>query len=490
MVVTLYTIEKRINSTKTPTSAGKAFSGVLLKSPSSVVRPKISFKWDSAGLAAPTAYNYAYIGDYHRYYWIDEWTYDDRQWTASMSVDVLASWKDSIGYTTKYVLRANDTTGTTPVVDNKYPAESRVLDAVSAMTGTFSNWATVLEQGKVVVSIVGESNGYSSAGLSYFQMSTGAFNNLVKACFTQAVDLWSSGGSLGTDLGTVFQKFGENWVRTLNDPFQYIKGAMWYPCSFSVGSAQTIRLGALNTGVSAYPLTDTQAGFSATGVISGNTIIGQNVWDIYKCMSPYKTAKIRMLPFGLIPIDTAVTAQHDGTVCLHVTVDAVSGIGRADVYAGATHSINADYLLSTTSAQIGVPLAIANSSINYLTALKGAAGAVGSVAAAYNQPSAEGVLGAAASVGNALQSFSPQVSVSGSSGGIVGIDPYPVLLTETRYAVTDDPIEFGYPLCEMRMLNTISGFIQCADPEIGLAGAYPEEIRQVGDYLTGGFYYE
>ena len=264
---------------------------------------------------------------------------------------------------------------------------------------------------------------------------------------------------------------------------------MWFPFSFPYGSSQPIKLGVLNTGVNGVPLTDVEQGFTASGTIPSNMNSGVDVWEKYLYRAPYTTAKLRFLPFGIIPIDTQITQRYDGNVCASVNVDAISGIGRLNVYAGATPSTSG-YLLSSTSAQVGVPIAVSNSSINYLQALKSVGGAVGSIAAAQGSPTAEGVLGAAASVGNALQSFSPQISVTGTSGGITGIDTYPAILVENRFIVPTDPAEFGYPLCESRTLGDISGFIQCADPEIELPIAYQDEIRQVGEYLTGGFFNE
>lgn len=488
MTVTLYAVSKRINSTKTPTSGGKAFSAVVLKSPSSVVRPKISFKWDPTGSNFhPSAYNYAYINDYQRWYWIDEWTYDDRQWTASMSVDVLASYKQTIGYSSKYIVRADVTDMTQILIDNKYPI---LVGKTSSLPGSLSgwtNWTPELSQGSVVVSAIGEANTYGTGGISYFYMTPSEFTKMIMASFSQSLLVWNATQSLGQNLGEVFQRFGENWLKTLNDPFRYIRGAMWYPFQFPHSSSGgNVHLGLLDTGAVGYPILNGNASFSGTGTLAYQADTSLPIYMKYRMIQPYYTANLHFLPFGIIPIDTSVTLPFGGAFTVDVTVDAISGIGRLDTYAGHNRWSH----MFSTSAQVGVPLAVADMAINYLDALKTTASAIGSVASVMNSPTAEGVLGAAASVGSAIQSFMPQTAVIGQSGGLAGLEAAPHFYTEALTPATENSAEFGRPLCETRMINTLSGFVQCADPEIEAPTAYPEELRQLGDYLTGGFYYE
>ena len=124
MNVYFYTFSKRINSTAQPT--GGTLHTVTLKTPSSVMTPTISLVWSGSG--SPAAYNYAYISDYGRYYWVSNWTFSDRQWTATLNVDVLASYKTQIGGSSKYILRAADSSawsGSLEVLDTSYPPTSR-----------------------------------------------------------------------------------------------------------------------------------------------------------------------------------------------------------------------------------------------------------------------------------------------------------------------------------------------------------------------------
>ena len=105
--VTLYEFKKRENSTKRPDSTVTQIThNAVLKMPTSLLRPEITFDFGLKG--NPSYYNYAYISDLgNRYYFIRDWTVGDGHlWTAHLEVDVLASWKNSIGNSTQYVTRS------------------------------------------------------------------------------------------------------------------------------------------------------------------------------------------------------------------------------------------------------------------------------------------------------------------------------------------------------------------------------------------------
>ena len=63
------------------------------------------------------------------------------------------------------------------------------------------------------------------------------------------------------------------------------------------------------------------------------------------------------------------------------------------------------------------------------------------------------------------------------------------LIYSSVYFATEDNAEFGKPLLETRQLDTIPGFIKCADGHIQIPG-YAEETRRINEHLTGGFFYE
>ena len=64
--VTLYNFSKRLNSTKTPPSDGGFTVQAVLKDNTSIIRPELEV------VENVTAYNYAYIPSFSRYYFVQD----------------------------------------------------------------------------------------------------------------------------------------------------------------------------------------------------------------------------------------------------------------------------------------------------------------------------------------------------------------------------------------------------------------------------------
>lgn len=68
-------------------------------------------------------YNYAFIPDMDRYYWIKDIRYELGTWVFDLSIDVLASWKNTIGSSSHYIERCSYTHDGT-IVDTMYPEKA------------------------------------------------------------------------------------------------------------------------------------------------------------------------------------------------------------------------------------------------------------------------------------------------------------------------------------------------------------------------------
>jgi phosphate/sulfate permease len=99
------------------------------------------------------------------------------------------------------------------------------------------------------------------------------------------------------------------------------------------------------------------------------------------------------------------------------------------------------------------------------------------------------IAGGASGIYNTLQTAMPQVETGGSNGSFLA----PVNNThmvEQFYKIVDEDIAHrGRPLCELRQLNTLSGFILCAEGEIDIS-CYDNERKEISRYLTEGFFWE
>ena len=80
MNITLYKFNKRANSTKRPSGGVKVYG--RLNNKCGITAPSVIFSDDYH------TYNYAYIPNFNRFYWVEEWTYSDGVWIAQMAVDV------------------------------------------------------------------------------------------------------------------------------------------------------------------------------------------------------------------------------------------------------------------------------------------------------------------------------------------------------------------------------------------------------------------
>jgi hypothetical protein len=101
ITVTLYTLSKRENSTKQPSSGGTDYSCVMIDD-TSLMNP--TFKLSIA--TNPIGKNYCYVPDFNRYYFITDISTHQNFWYISCTCDVLASFKTEIGSGSHYVLRA------------------------------------------------------------------------------------------------------------------------------------------------------------------------------------------------------------------------------------------------------------------------------------------------------------------------------------------------------------------------------------------------
>ena len=116
MECTFYNIGKKRDSTLQPEQGTTV--QVQLKAPCSITEPIITIT-----TATAPVFTYAYIPSFHRYYFIREWTYRNAIWEASLTVDVLASFKTLIRGLTCYIDRsASNYDGS--IIDTLYPAKT------------------------------------------------------------------------------------------------------------------------------------------------------------------------------------------------------------------------------------------------------------------------------------------------------------------------------------------------------------------------------
>lgn len=112
--------KKKANSTKQPTippitdlSAGTVASDVSLYVKGIIIEPfsltggNIKFKFKAVPWVSPN-YTYAWIEQFHRFYWITGWEYVNGFWVGSFGSDPLGTARDSIGVSSQFIMRCSN----------------------------------------------------------------------------------------------------------------------------------------------------------------------------------------------------------------------------------------------------------------------------------------------------------------------------------------------------------------------------------------------
>ena len=175
--ISLCSFSKPFNSTARPASFAVTVSGEL-KDKSGIRNPRILWSY---GTATPSAYNYAYIALFGRYYYITDWIYQGGGiWEIQMQVDVMATYRDEIGTSTQYVLRSS-VTYDGDIIDEMYPQKATVTRSTQAVTSPFQAFGTGTYS--VVLGVIGQKTSTNKTGIAYYVMNAATFNAFLNSIF-------------------------------------------------------------------------------------------------------------------------------------------------------------------------------------------------------------------------------------------------------------------------------------------------------------------
>lgn len=469
MTVYFYTFSKRVNSTKQPTG-GTTYTCVI-KDGSGVVRPRIALQWSGTG--SPAAFNYAYIADFGRYYFIDEWTFVDRQWIASMHSDVLASAKSQIGSATKYVLRAASTYDPN-VVDRMYPPIMPCRTQTHLVTGIA--WATSFDYGRFVVGITGQGNTFNAGGTGFVVLTGSQLQDIIDKCFTETNNTWSN-APVPIDVETAINQFGENFFKSVQQPSQFISSVVWLPFTPTTTGTVTVHLGNVNTGIVGGALSNP----IHTDNFSCSLPFNDNGADPWMYLSPFARYTLHIPPFPDLELDAAQI--YNKTVQGSIYVDVTNGVAHMEV---GTSGV----MLASLGACLGIPIQLAGSTVDYFSAVKSTAAGIGGVVGSLLSGNIAGAIsGGVSAVGDVYEAMQPKATQGGYSGGLGAIKASKHIVRTLFTVPTKDDTDKGRPLCDNVQLSSLSGFIMCDDGEIA-APLSAGELADINNYLTRGFFYE
>lgn len=493
MQIVLYQgFSKKQNSTKQPpaNTTQLTLTGTL-KEPCSAMNPVFRIE-RLQNDASPTFYSYAYIDDLDRYYFVNDWKWVRGFWEASLTVDVLASHRTAIGQQTMYVLRADiDYTNSwdPKVTDTMFPATNEVYletyEIPSVFTSNTSN-------GIYIVGIInGESGSNSVGAVSYYAMSASQFGNL-KAALLSNANLDTMGLLDGNDQWDM-DDMSEEIFKTMYNPFQYIASCMWFPFNVSAITSKTsvssIKIGWWTYSLSGYSINAQTIEFG-----EGPGEIKTHPEAIYKGkymnFAPYTRCTL-FTRFGVIPLDLSMFGSDSNQLIISYYVDLITGQCRARVQA---YNVNASprylYCVSEQHFLLGVPIQLAQIGVDYLgTAATAVSAAAKTAENALSLNVAGAISSAATGIYNTLNAAMPQMQTTGANGSFITAGTPTTVVFQFFHTVTNDIQHRGRPVCMGEVINTLSGYIQCADGEFDI-DCLAEERTMIADFMTGGFFWE
>lgn len=470
-----FTLTKKRNSTLQPTGTGSfSLSVTLNDASSSLLYPAIRLRIPSDAILQC---NYVHITKFSRYYYIDDWTYNaDGTWTASCSVDVLASWKAAIISSPGYIGRAENAS-----IQNQY-----ALDTYYPATNLHTTYRQTIDTGMSGTPLLGtfvigvmSKDSPNLGAISYYaiqrdQLATMMSNMMATAGST--VQDWRDTDSITGDV-----------LKTIVNPIQYITSCKWFPFSIPNLSYNTaINLGGWATGATGAKIESMQRAMYGDLTISSLPgFLDYPPYARYSFISPI---------FGTFDLDPTVIAQNKNITW---TIDTNLATGGSVLTVKSYRTSGESrylYELFRSSTMLAVDIPITQLGTNYVGIAKTAISTVAGAADWQNWITSPG--SQVANIANGLidaatMALSPSVqSTGGSINGFV-FDVGMMYVQQIRYGTVDQSdISFGKPVKKyVANLTNITGFVQY-DVSLFNGACTSTEKDMIITFLEGGAYIE
>lgn len=491
--ITLYQFAKKLNSTAHPSGTAKGMQGQLRES-CSMLAPEIGFV-SFGQTESPHAWNYAYIPDFGRFYFVDNWTWTSGMWFASMTVDPLASWRNEIANSTEYIVRAASAVNP-DIIDTTYPTLSYARLARQDFSQIFSD---DVAGGTFIFGV--QAKNFNTFG-STVPMACGS--SAFQALMTK---LLSDTDYLNIDPNEI----SGNLAKALFNPIQYFSFCYWLPLNITFPGwreTESVPVGwwSIDIGEPVYILEHNSDSVKFTFNAAVPKHPAADSKHSYLKASPYSTYKMYMPGFGLIDIDSSRLYNTNRLYCT-LAIDLYTGNAVLELSAREDYKVAFQTLTGNVAVQIqiGQITSMVNTAGGVVQAV---AGGVVAGAQSFFQQAADitrkvhdwingaetvGLDQNATAISNGIQSGAQQAtaeSVSkGGQGSVVEYGYNPYLLGKFWDLVGEAPEHRGYPVCEKRKIGSLSGYIMCSDSDFS-APATSMEISAIREHLNNGFYFE
>ena len=492
MEIIFYYHRKKVNSTALPIQG--TFKNCSIKDVSSLINPYIEI---AENLSVAPPWNYCYIPAYNRYYWIIEWTWERGFWSAELSVDVLASYRENILDSTLYVVRsASNFDGN--IIDKLYPTK---IDNELIRVPLEQPWSVdvIPTNGTFVIGVIAPGGGYFGS-MNYYAMSKSGYAKLCDYLSSQAVT--TEEGFNEDDCSLALQK-------ALVDPFQYIKSCKWIPLAYN----DTNFKGVHRTSIPIYQW-NVDVGactqlVKCYGSVEFNVDMRRhpqtNDRGMFVNYEPYTNINMFLPPFGTFPLDTTYTGINRSGFQVSMLVDYITGGGayyvqvldpesrQCGIIANGYGQVAVDMQLSqVNTSTMGLALTKASVGLDELlsTVSMGKVSPQETIGA--NPISNVGGITSNAGInsfGNGVQARFSKAVTSGTQGGFSSYAHVPYIDYQFFTLVDDDITEEGRPLMKNMRLGNLSGYCICKNGDVAIGGTAQEQ-NAIKTYLESGVYIE
>lgn len=454
VTIKLYSFSKYENSTKVPAgTAGTQYTGLLIE-PCSVLNPIIKVN----GITG-YSYNYAYISEFSRYYFITDWNTENGFWYLTMRIDVMGSFKTTIGASTQYVLRAASAQDPY-IVDTLYPTTGEMTKSSVEVNSGLQSY---LPNGMFVLNVTG-----SAAGtVGSYACTWTTFKNLIKKMLlTNSDDTW-------------WANLADGIRESIFHPFEHLGNVIWFPADYididGITATTSLTLGNITiTSSSATPMSFYY--LSTPSIWQSNSLTlpkhpQASTYGKYMNLKPYSQYIYSDDIFGNIEMDPLKLIDKT-TFTVGKITDPASGVQILALPDGSTHS-----------AQVGVMISMENNSLNI-------GGFLQSTVAAAVEAVTGDYVGAAASVASAALSLQPTVSSRSQCGATVNVWRTVTVDAYFWKSAGQDPTDKGKPYCKTKTINTLSGYVLTEGAHISATNMSSTEQNMITSIMDQGFFYE
>lgn len=372
--VTLYTFQKKRNSTARPLDGvGDAFTGNI-KEDFSPLSFSMTFDFGSIGNTKIPEYNYAYIEDFKRYYYITDWVFVSGMWRGALTVDVLATYKTQILNSYQFVARAEQVQDG-GIIDTACNVKGGSLLITNDQTMSVSDfWGAGYDEGTIVIGVIGAS-GLNVGAVTYYAMGIGGYRNLMNALLDDIS--WAN---------ISVSEISEELQKALINPAQYIVSSIWLPKD---AGDFVVRSGAPASDI----VTNIKLGWWSFSISAGGNVarilhnpittldyfrvkhyldidkhpqfpaLGGRPERAWLQLAPYSRYTLTFLPFGSFDLDTTELYGYSH-LGLDVRVHAYTGDATLTISVARDDQGTGEKVITVISANCGVPLPVGQIALN------------------------------------------------------------------------------------------------------------------------------